>query len=100
MSFPRFTLRTLLVAVALCAVAVLIYSWLPDTVTTAELHRVQLGMTREEVRKLLGEPANVLHMQPSPPDNLDEAWYYFRGYGWLDAPPAVGFREGRVAYVQ
>jgi len=100
MSRPRFTLRALLIAVAVCALGALVYSWIPHAVTSSELRSVTVGMTKDEVRKLLGEPISVLRLeQPHAPDFLDEAWYYSRGFLYLDSPPAVGFRDGFVAYV-
>lgn len=52
----RFGLRGLLALVAACAVVTLIYSWMPNYVTTAELSRLKPGMTPDEVRSILGEP--------------------------------------------
>ncbi len=57
---------------AVCAVGSLIYSRLPNRVTSAELDRLQRGMPREQVRQILGEPDRIFH---SPKLNT-EAWTY------------------------
>jgi len=96
----RFGLRGLLVGVAVCAVVALLSSWLPNSITTSELRDVSIGMTKDEVRTLLGEPIDIHPIdEPRPPYNSDEAWSYVQ-WDYLDAPPAVGFRNGRVIHVR
>lgn len=67
----RFGLRGLLASVAVCALGVFAYSWLPNYVTTAELSQLRRGMTQEEVREILGAPDKIKRY----PDG-NERWDY------------------------
>ena len=67
----RFTLRTLLVVVAICAVGVFVYSWLPNYVTATELNQLRRGMTQEEVRDILGAPDSIVRYRAG-----NERWNY------------------------
>jgi outer membrane protein assembly factor BamE (lipoprotein component of BamABCDE complex) len=73
----QFGLRTLLTYVAIVAVAVYGYSLIPlalvpNAVDVQELSQVQLGMSRYQVRRLLGKPNVIEHY-----DNGQEHWGYF-----------------------
>ena len=94
----RFGIRALLVAVAVCAVLALLFSWLPNTITSSELQAVNIGMTKDEVRAVLGEPTSIWRLE-SAPDGAEEAWYYAQ-WDYLNAPPAMRFRDGQVIHVR
>lgn len=54
-TLPRkFTLRTLLLGVAACAAIAFVYRLVPPMPST--LMQLRRGMSREEVRAILGEP--------------------------------------------
>jgi outer membrane protein assembly factor BamE (lipoprotein component of BamABCDE complex) len=73
MTRPRFTLRTLLILVTVCAVGTPIYSLLPHRVTVNELRALKVGMTKEQVRLALGKPDIV-----EVPGTHVETWQYRR----------------------
>lgn len=76
---PRFTLRTLLIAVAVCAVVITAYKFSPNAVFSSEYRAVRQGMTPEEVRSILGEPYHIqqLSMPGLPGQKFEyELWWY------------------------
>lgn len=92
MPFPRFTLRTLLVVVAVCAVisgaAAFVYRQWPNNVTQAEIQQLTPGMTMPEVRAILGAPDGI-YEDPPRDGKLRETWAY-GVWNWL-----VEFEDGR-----
>jgi outer membrane protein assembly factor BamE (lipoprotein component of BamABCDE complex) len=101
---PRYTLRTLLVLVAISAAGAWIYSFVPNIVTKAQLAGVRPGMTKDEVRSLLGEPIRVLEngVATTVPYQTEENWFwYYAVWGQeMDSPPTMEFRDGRVVSVR
>jgi hypothetical protein len=57
----------------------------------SEVSRIDPGMTRDEVRAILGEPG-----ERSFSENR-EAWQYCRIGFWSDAAPIVWFKDGVVS---
>lgn len=55
----RFGLSGLLLLVAICAVGLLIYRWLPNYVSLAEVRSLEFGMDMSTVRDMLGEPDEI-----------------------------------------
>lgn len=70
----RFWLRGLLALVAVCALVSLVYSWLPNSVTQAELRRLRKGMPQAAVVDTLGQPDDK---------GYDDEGYVIWRYGFL-----------------
>jgi hypothetical protein len=72
-----YSLRTLFVVVTLASLAIAAWRSMPRNVTFAETQRVKFGMTRDEVRQAIGEPAS------KQPWHDREIWQYFQSmFGW------------------
>jgi outer membrane protein assembly factor BamE (lipoprotein component of BamABCDE complex) len=52
-----FTLRTLFVMVTVACLAAATWRAIPRTVTFEETAHIKIGMTQDQVRELIGEPA-------------------------------------------
>jgi hypothetical protein len=87
---PRFTLRALLILVAICAGGVWLYSYrLPPR----ELRQIEIGMTREQVKEFLGEPTSeettsrVIGFWPLQFESSEGSGHrlnYKRDWGWCE----------------
>jgi outer membrane protein assembly factor BamE (lipoprotein component of BamABCDE complex) len=82
--FLQFSLRTLLVVMAvcavLCAVGVTLYNSLPNDVTRAEIDQLRPGMTKDEVQAILGKPDDIDQTQIY--GQAGERWNYGI-WGWM-----------------
>src|SRR5688500_314483 len=75
----QFSLRTVLVVTAVCAVVcALSILWLTGPTSSAEFSRIATGMSRDEVREIMGEPDEF---RPRT-ENASETWSYRRD--WID----------------
>jgi hypothetical protein len=59
--------------VAICGMAVIAWATFAPPVPTSRLERIELGMTQDQVRDILGKPPNV-----SKGDDGSEWWVYAR----------------------
>ena len=82
----QFSLRTLLIGVAIVAVSAAIISRLPNELTWQQLQTIKPGMTEDEVRELVGRPDAIRINDQGSVD-----WKY--GSFW---PDTVEFKSGRV----
>lgn len=91
----RFGLRGLLIGAAICGVLAIAYRNSPNVLWHSELAQVQVGMSKDEVRQLLGEPLGVLRVE-SYPDY--EGWVYATTLGptYGRNQPQVNFENGLV----
>ena len=102
MTRPRFTIRTLLAVVAVCAVGMMFFQLLPNTVSSSQLRMVHKGMTTDEVRSILGEPFLITRFNPRDlgayDGNDQEHWWYADSWFMVKASkrPDVYFSNGRV----
>lgn len=97
---PRFTLRALLILVALCGGSLWLYTYrLPPY----ELRQIEIGMTRERVKERLGEPTEA----PRPNDfgigwlslgtTGSLSYKYKRDWGWCEF---IFHPDGRLFWYQ
>ena len=82
----QYRLRTLMIVVAIVAVAAAIVSRLPNELTRQQLHSIKPGMSADQVRELVGRPDSVRQNDDGSVD-----WEY--GGFW---PDWVQFKNWRV----
>lgn len=83
MNRPRFTLRTLLIAVTACALGIGLYRLIPERELFSGL---RFGDTPDQVIRVLGRPQSVVRQSSG-----SETWYYKDG--------RAEFRRNRLAEV-
>ena len=87
----RFSVRRLLLLVALLGTAFAAYRWLPNELSDAERIRIIQGMTKEEVIRLVGRADTELEFHKGRT---------YWSYGWgLGAYPIVFDSSGRVVEI-
>jgi hypothetical protein len=90
----RFGLATLLLVIAIFAVGLATYRWLPNYLTRAEVLRLGPGMGIDEVHRMLGDPHEVIRR-----DGLSEEDLPVHYEVWIYAGVAVEFKDRKLTGV-